>query len=298
MRVGKRPRSISRRSRSAVPRAAISRATTSRGASSSVKRCPPSSRRTAPSPRSASERRSEESTSVVGWNCTNSRSPSAAPARYAAAIPSPTEPGGLVVRCQSAAAPPVASSVARAAIEPRSVIAPDATVAGGGRARAVGLALDDTDARMREHALGEHARDAVSGRGAARMDDAPTAVAALEPEPLVELDAELDEIADARGRLHGQRVHRARAAEPPASTHGVLRMQLGRVVVSHRGCDAALGERAGRREQRSLRDEEDVRVARRAQRADEARDAAPDDEEVGSILGARCLVVAHGSFRL
>ena len=40
MSVGKRPRSISRRSSSAVPRAAISRATTSRGASSSVKRSP------------------------------------------------------------------------------------------------------------------------------------------------------------------------------------------------------------------------------------------------------------------
>ena len=36
MRAGNRPRSIARRSRSAVPRAAISRATTSRGASSSV----------------------------------------------------------------------------------------------------------------------------------------------------------------------------------------------------------------------------------------------------------------------
>ena len=35
----------------------------------------------APSPRSASERSSVESTSVVGWNCTNSRSATAAPAR-------------------------------------------------------------------------------------------------------------------------------------------------------------------------------------------------------------------------
>ena len=151
---------------------------------------------------------------------------------------------------------------------------------------------------MREHALGEHARHPVAGRGAARVDDAATAVAALEPEPLVELDAELDEVADACGRLHRQRVDGARAAEPTPARTRVLRVQLGRVVVSDRGRDAALGERAGRREERALRDEQDVRVGRRAQRADEARDAASDDEEVGSILGACSFRCAHGSFRL
>ena len=54
---------------------------------------------------------------------------------------------------------------------------------------------------MGEHALDEHSRDAVAGRGATRVNDAPPAVAALEPEVVVEPDAELDEVANARRRL-------------------------------------------------------------------------------------------------
>ena len=144
---------------------------------------------------------------------------------------------------------------------------------------------------MREHALGEDARHPVARRRAARVDDAATPVAALEPEPFVELDAELHEVADACGRLHRQRLDGTRAAEPATRATRVLRVQLGRVVVPDRGRDAALRERARGREQRALRDDQHVGVRRRAQRTEEARDAASDDEEVGSILGvcsARC----------
>ena len=51
---------------------------------------------------------------AVGWNWVNSRSASAAPASRASIRPEPNEPGGLVVRDHSAAAPPVARIVARA----------------------------------------------------------------------------------------------------------------------------------------------------------------------------------------
>ena len=40
-------------------------------------------------------------------------------------------------------------------------------------------------------------------------------MAALEPEPGVETDAEVGEVDDPRRRLHRQRAHSALAAEPP-----------------------------------------------------------------------------------
>ena len=71
------------------------RATTSRGSSSApgwpaMKRAPVSSIRMAPSPRTASLTSgigSVPASSAVGWNCTNSRSASAAPARAASSQP-------------------------------------------------------------------------------------------------------------------------------------------------------------------------------------------------------------------
>ena len=276
---GKRPRSIARRSSSTVPRAAISRATTSRGASSSVKRLPWSSRSTAPSPRSASERRSDESTSVVGWNCTNSRSASAAPARYAAAIPSPTAPAGLVVRSQSAAAPPVDEK--RRARRDHTAVGDDAdaalVVAPDGQHP---LAFGHGDPRMCEHALGELPRDTVAGGGSSSVDDAAAAVTALEAEAFVELDTELHEVADPCGCLVGQHGDGARPAEPAARSQRVLGMERRVVVLPHRGCDAALGEEARGREQRPLREDEDVALGRRAQCREEPwrRPAADDDE--------------------
>ena len=87
----------------------IARATTSRGARSASScrpamiRAPAPSTRKAPSPRTASEMSGcwpvepSPRKSTVGWNCTNSRSVTRAPARSAAAIPSPVATGGLVV---------------------------------------------------------------------------------------------------------------------------------------------------------------------------------------------------------
>ncbi len=47
---------------------------------------------------------------AVGWNCTNSTSAVATPARSAMATPSPVDSGGLVVTAKSWPAPPVAST--------------------------------------------------------------------------------------------------------------------------------------------------------------------------------------------
>ena len=94
----------------------------------------------APSPRIASVTRnpSRPGTPVtaVGWNCMNSRSASAAPAAWASSRPIPSEPGGFVVRDQSAAAPPVASTTPRDA-DRAAVLAddPDAAPVGASTAR-------------------------------------------------------------------------------------------------------------------------------------------------------------------
>ena len=95
----------------------IARLTLSRGSSSSTKRSPWLSRSRAPWPRSASESSGRGIAgwcSAVGWNCTNSRSATATPARSAMAMPSPVDSVGLVVTAKSCPAPPVATSTWRA----------------------------------------------------------------------------------------------------------------------------------------------------------------------------------------
>ena len=99
--------------------------TTSRGARSAsgctpgMIRAPAPSISTAPSPRTASvisgrcPRSPGPVQSTVGWNCMNSRSAVAAPARSAIAIPSPVATPGFVVAAYRCPAPPVASTTAR-----------------------------------------------------------------------------------------------------------------------------------------------------------------------------------------
>ena len=109
----------------------IASATSSRGASSFTKRSPSPVTSVAPSPRTASVMRkpscsSLACTSAVGWNCMNSTSASSAPAACARVRPTPVAPRGLVVRSQRAAAPPVASTTARARSGRASPLAPRA----------------------------------------------------------------------------------------------------------------------------------------------------------------------------
>ncbi len=75
---------------------------------------PWSSRRIAPSPRSASDsngRGIDGWCNAVGWNCMNSMSATATPARNAMAIPSPVDSAGFVVTAKHCPAPPVATTV-------------------------------------------------------------------------------------------------------------------------------------------------------------------------------------------
>ncbi len=82
-----------------------------------MKRSPSSFSSSAPSPRSASDSRNRGApgtSSAVGWNCTNSRSVTRAPANHASITPSPVAIDGLVVSRNTWPAPPVASNTAPA----------------------------------------------------------------------------------------------------------------------------------------------------------------------------------------
>ena len=133
---------------------------------------------------------------------------------------------------------------------------------------------------MSQHRLGEHARDLPAGRGAADAEHTPPRVAALEPELLVEVNAEVGEVDDPCGRFLGQHSHGRLATEPAAGGQRVRRVQCRGVVRA--GCrrDAALREPARAREDRALRDEQHARLRRRAQRSVEPCDTAPDDDQV------------------
>ena len=88
-------------------------------------RLPCPSTRKAPSPRTASDTSTPRSpltltggTKMVGWNCMNSRSRPMAPARRAAAKPTPLTTSGFVVAFHSWPIPPVARMTAKAETTP------------------------------------------------------------------------------------------------------------------------------------------------------------------------------------
>ena len=168
--------------------------------------------------------------------------------------------------------------MARAATARRSVTTPTQR-SSSRQTREHPLALGDLDSRVREHALGELARHAVARRRAARVHHATPAVSSFETQAVVELDAELDEIADASRRLLGENVDGARAAEATARAERVLGVQGRVVVLAHGRGDASLREQARRGEKRPLREDEHIALARGAERGEEAGDAASDDDE-------------------
>ena len=115
-------------------------------------------------------------------------------------------PGGFVVRSQSDAAPPVATSVARASIVRRSVTTP----AAGDRAH--GLPFGDANARVLEHAVDEHAEDLLAGGGACDVEHAAARVPAFEPRLGIERHAQLGEIGNPGRRLPDELADGALAA--------------------------------------------------------------------------------------
>ena len=207
----------------------------------------------APSPRIASVIRkpSRPGTPVtaVGWNWTNSRSASAAPAARASSRPEPNEPGGLVVRDHSAAAPPVAR-IDGAGGERAAVVesdAGDAAVVGAAarrRARPSRTSMPGCSATSAR----QLAQDPPAGRAAARVRRRGGASARPR--------------ARARGcrggrRRSGRRAPRGRgsARAPPRSGRSAAEartsprpassvsceVRLGRVVDGERGREPALG---------------------------------------------------------
>ena len=149
-----------------------------------------------------------------------------------------------------------------------------------------------------EHALRELARHAVARGRAARVHDAASAVAAFETEAVVELDAELDEVADTSRSLGREDLDRARAAEATAGAKRVLGMQRRVVVLPDRGGDASLREEARGREQRPLRQDEHVALGRGAERGEEPRHASSDDDERELAIVTCLSGIPHGSFSL
>ena len=158
--------------------------------------------------------------------------------------PSPVDPRGFVVRSQSAAMPPVAMTVARPQIAPfvrqgsdaAAVMAPEAVHP---------PPREQLDARILERPQGERPCDPLARGGPVGVHYTTSGVAALESEALVEGDAEVDEVDDARGCLLGQRAYGARATKASSGMKCVLRVKLGGVVLGQGGGDTALGEPAG-----------------------------------------------------
>jgi hypothetical protein len=123
-------------------------------------------------------------------------------------------------------------------------------------------------------------------------------VPSFQPQPFVELDAELDEVADAGRRLVGQNRDRTGSADAATGSERVLGVEGRIVVLADGGGDPALGEQAGRRQQRPLRENQDVTLGGCAERREEPGDAAPDHDEGKLGISSSISRFAHGSFRL
>ena len=79
---------------------------------------------------------------------------------------------------------------------------------------------------MLEHAIDEHAKDLLAGRGTGDVQHAAPRVAAFEPRFGIERHAELREVGNACGRFRHELAHGALAAQPAARAKRVLRVQL------------------------------------------------------------------------
>ena len=256
-----------------------------------MKRSPVASSSLAPSPRIASvisspSKRVSGRASAVGWNWQNSRSARSAPAAAPKTGPAPIAPRGLVVRRHSAAAPPVASTVAREPSAPTSVIDPVAALAVGPERRRRGP-LADLDPLVGGDHRGQLRGDLAAGLAAAGVDDPPRRVAALEaqrqPPFLVEVedDAARQQVADRGGRLLDQHLDRGGAAEPAAGGERVLGVALRRVARLERRGEPALRPEAGALRERRARDHADPAAQLGgAQCGPQSGGAAADDDDV------------------
>ena len=247
--------------------------TSSRGASSSTNRSPSSLTSSAPSPRTASvtrkPSRSPGTATAVGWNCMNSRSASAAPASWASVRPEPIAPRGFVVRCHSAAAPPVASTVAAAGIAADSVTTPAQRPSSTHSARADVRSCTSMRV-LGGHQLGQARRHVPAGRAAAGVGDAAARVTALQGQqqlPVRPSGRTRSRAAPARARAPAPRRRGSRPCAgrwrraPRRRVSARCRSTL--VVGVERRREPALGPVARRLRQRRARHEHHARAAAR-----------------------------------
>ncbi len=151
------------------------------------------------------------------------------------------------------------------------------------------LTGQNLDRCVRECALGQGACDSLPGRGAAGADDAPSGMPSLESEPVVELDARVDEVDDPRRCVLCQGSHGAQAAETAAGPKRVFGVKRRRVVGPGRGRDSSLGEPARRGEDGTLRDDRDTGLPGGCQGGGQTGDSrADDDQVVGAVAHQRC----------
>ena len=223
---------------------------------------------------------------AVGWNCMNSTSATATPARSAIAMPSPVDTGGFVVTENSWPAPPVARMVCRARSStgtPRGVerAHPDAPPALDDQIDRE-AALVDVDRRQRVRGVGQRPLDLGAGGVAARVHDPRQRVAALDRElehavARVELGAELHELADAPRSLGHQHVHGVDVAQPRARDQRVGLVERAGVGLVERGGDAALRVAGGRGRELALGDHADPEAGtgRRGSRPRDPRSHCP-----------------------
>ena len=216
MRFGKRARSIARRSSLHVP-ARVDRARDDVARRELVDEALAGvveQERTvaAQAPRESS---SDEPASAVGWNWTNSRSATAAPARYASAMPSPRRRAGW--SCAPRAPRSRRSRAASRARGDRAAVGQNAGARPPRPQRRARARPRRRDARVLEHALGENARRSRCPSPRRRRGRRGVASGRPRgPRLVVELDAQLGEVDDPRRRLLGQTRDGRLAAEAAA----------------------------------------------------------------------------------
>ena len=193
---------------------------------------------------------------------------------------SPTAAAGFVVRSRAPPHPPVESSVARAATARMAVTTPDAALAVvPDRERRAPAATRCAGARARVRRAS--ARRGLPSRLRPRGRRA-CGCPAFEAEALVELDAELDQVADARRRFVREHGYGARPAEPTTGPGVSSACSSGE---SSRPIAAAIPPWASRLVEGGARPREHQHLAfrGRAQRCEEAGDAASHDDERKSV---------------
>ena len=260
--------------------------------------------RRAPSPRSASDsrKRGRPGTSrTVGWNWTNSRSATSAPASNAMAMPSPVVTVGLVVWANTCPAPPVASNVDAGPHDVPRVVC--VTIRGPDAAPALAQqfgddrVVDDRDGRQRRHLPVQHAADLAPG-GVLGVQHAADAVGRLARRRrpaigvAIEARAPVQQLRDVGGTFLDERAHRVRLAEPVTGGERVLEVQARRIVVAHGHGDATLRPPRAALFRLALREDADLPPARERQRRAERSDAAAEYQEIG-VRGHQTLLSYH-----